>query len=158
MTGRARRKRRNETPSAARRGATTVEMAFVLMAFLLLVLGMLDFGLAVYRYNTLAQTARQVARQAIVHGSLANRLGTWGPGTYSGDAEEDHPIADTARPSLIGFDLSEVAIRTEWIDGDNDPDSLVRVTAEAPFTPMLTFLFGSPTYTLRSTSTMQIAH
>lgn len=152
--------RRQGPGKPGRRGASAVEMSIVVFVFLVLVLGMLDLGLGVFRYNTFAQAARQGARQAIVHGSMADRLGTWGPAPYSGLASDAHPIAAAIRPSLAGSDLSEITIQAEWPDGGNDvsEDHRVRVTVSGPYRPMMTFIFGSPTITLRASSTMAIAH
>jgi len=149
---------RRRTRSRDARGTTTVEMALILLLFLTLVLGMLDLGIGVFRYNLLAQAARQGARQAIVHGSLADRLGPWGPQSYSGRGDDSHPIADAVRPSLTAFDPSEVGIQADWIDGDNQFEQRVCVAVSAPYQPIMTFIFGSPTFTLQGTSTMPIAH
>jgi Flp pilus assembly protein TadG len=49
------------------RGQALVEFALVLPVIVVIVLGLLDLGRAVYSYNTLAQSARQAARVAIVN-------------------------------------------------------------------------------------------
>ncbi len=49
------------------RGQTLVEFAMVMPIILLIVLGLVDLGRAVYAYNTLAQSARQASRTAIVN-------------------------------------------------------------------------------------------
>lgn len=154
----------------ARRGATIVEMAVVLLTFLTLVLGMLDLGLGVARYNSLAHAARQGARQAIVHGSMANRLGVWGPATVgpfslsatppsivlpSTDAAD---IAAFIQPTLVHFNPVEVTVTVAWPEGDNEFGKAVTVTLSAPYRPMMTFIFGNPTITLTAESTMSIAH
>ena len=147
--------RRARKPS--RRGATIVEMAIIMVVFLTLVLGMVDLGIGVFRYNTLAQAARQVARQAIVHGSMA--VEPWGPGTYSALANDASPIAQTVQSSVSGFDLSEVTINVEWIGGNKVTENdHARVTMTTPYRPIMTFIFGNPTFTLQATSTMAIAH
>jgi Flp pilus assembly protein TadG len=48
------------------RGQGLVEFAFVLPIIVLLILGTIDLGRAVYAYNTLAESARQANRLAIV--------------------------------------------------------------------------------------------
>lgn len=143
-----------------RRGATAVELAIVVMVFLTLVLGMLDLGLGVYRHNLLAQAARQGARQAIVHGDMADRLGPWGPASYSGTAADGSPIALAIQPLLAGIDPAEVSIQADWLDGGNEftEEHRVRITVSTPYQPMMTFIFGNPTFTLQATSTMAIAH
>jgi Flp pilus assembly protein TadG len=143
---------------ARRRGATLVETAVVVTLFFILVFGILDFGLAVLRYHLVGQVARQCARRAIVHGNLADRLGTWGPGDYSGTGDDAHPISQSVQSSLIGLDSSDVQIQVQWIDGSNEVETRVRVTVTAPYQPMTTFIIGNPTLTLRATSTMPIAH
>lgn len=150
--GRRRKRQRS------RRGASAVEMALVLMVFLTLVLGMLDLGLAVFRYHVVAQTARLAARQAIVHGSLADRLGPWGPGAFSGTAADSHPIANEVRASLTGIDPSQTEVRADWLDGSNEFEDRVRVSVSTSYRPIMTFIFGNPEFTIRATSTMLIAH
>jgi Flp pilus assembly protein TadG len=49
------------------RGQALVEFAIVMPVIVLAVLGLLDLGRAIYTYNTLAQSARQAARTAIVN-------------------------------------------------------------------------------------------
>ena len=134
-----------------------VETAIIIMVFLTLVMGMLDLGIGVFRYNTLAQATRQAARQVIVHGDMA--FEPWGPDTYSALANDASPIAQTVQSSLPGFDLSAITINAEWLGGNEVmQNDHVRVTVTAPYRPIMTFIFGNPTFTLQATSTMAIAH
>jgi len=141
-----------------RRGATAVEMGFVLIVFLTLVLGMLDLGMAVFRYHVLAEVARVGARQAIVHGEMASELGPWGPASYEGPAAGSHTVSETLQSSLPGLDLSGITLKAEWLDGNNLLEDRVRVTASMPYTPLMGFIFGSNTIPLAGSSTMPIAH
>lgn len=54
------------------RGQALVEFAIVMPIIVVVVLGLVDLGRAVYSYNTLAQSARQAARTAIVNQNLTN--------------------------------------------------------------------------------------
>jgi Flp pilus assembly protein TadG len=142
-----------------RPGASLVETALVMVVFLTLLLGMLDLGLGVFRNNILSQAARQTARQAVVHGSLSSV--PWGPSTYGPvTADDNGAIATALRPYLVGLDPSTVTVQVAWPDGGNAPDQdcRVRVTVSTPYRPMMTFVFGNPTYTLSATSTMPVAH
>jgi Flp pilus assembly protein TadG len=142
-----------------RRGTSLVETTLVIVVFLTLILGTLDLCLGVFRNNTLSQAARQLARQAVVHGSLSSS--PWGPTAYGPvPANDTGAIATTLQPYLVGMDPANVTVTVAWPDGDNAPDqhSRVRVTLSTPYQPMMTFLFGNPTYTLTTTSTMNIAH
>ena len=49
-----------------RRGQALVEFALIVPIFILLMVGVFDFGRAVYAYNTISNAARQGARLAIV--------------------------------------------------------------------------------------------
>ena len=71
---------RRSTRRSDRRGASAIESAFALPVFLLIVLGALDLGLAVFRQHQVTATAHFIARKAIVHGSLPISLGlvSWG--------------------------------------------------------------------------------
>jgi Flp pilus assembly protein TadG len=135
-----------------RRGAVLVETALVLLVFLLLILGMLDLGIAVLRNHLVAEAARQGARQAIVHGSKATQLGTWTAGNYQA------PLRQFVLPLLPGIDPDTVAVQADWPDGGNDPGQRVRVTVSTSYRPIITLLFGSPSFNLSATSVMPIAH
>ena len=144
----------------SRRGATVLEMAIILPLFLTLALGMLDLGIAVFRYHIITEAARQGTRQAIVHGSRSNE--PWGPAAYSGTGNDAHPLVDALHELLFnsGLDLSQVTIQAEWPDAGNDPmeENRVQVSVSVPYHPIVTFIFGNPTYTLQATSTMIICH
>jgi hypothetical protein len=143
-----------------RRGTTTAEMAIVLIVFLTCVLGMLDLGMAVFRYHLLAEASRQGARLATVHGKLAERLGPWGPTgfTVSGD-DAANPLAAGVRPLLAGLEAGEITIEAQWPDAGNDPirDHRVRVTVRSTYNPVTLFLFGA-SISLQASSTMVITH
>ena len=55
-----------------RRGQTLVEFALILPIFLLLLVGIFDFGRAIYAYNTVSNAAREGGRLAIVDQTLAD--------------------------------------------------------------------------------------
>jgi Flp pilus assembly protein TadG len=130
--------------------------------FLTLILGMVDLGLAVYRQQVLSRAARQGARLASLHGSAA--LTTWGTGSIDVFANTSGtPIVDTlnSNGALNGLILSQTEVKVSWLDANNDPESernRVQVTITSPYTPMITWIFGSPTWTLSAASTMHISH
>ena len=145
--------------SHARRGATMVETAIIMSAFLMLILGTFDLGIATYRYNMLSQAARQGTRQAMVHGALAPPAMTaWGPATYTGTAGDGSAYAQAVSPMLAGFTLANVTIKLEWIDGGNAIQQRIRYTVTTTYRPMLTSFFTNTAYTQSAASTMPIAH
>ena len=159
---------RNSQPRPRRRGGVLVDAALVMVPFLTLALGMVDLGIAVFRQQVVSRAAREGARKVIVNGKAA--LTTWGTTTINSYATAQNvPIVTWLvsgdgqfyKGALYGLDLSVTTIQVAWIDGSNDPEAAsnrVRVTVSTTYQPMLTFIFGSPTYTLSATSTMSTAH
>jgi Flp pilus assembly protein TadG len=142
-----------------RKGVSLIEAAVILSVFMTLVLGTLDLGLAVYRYNIVSEAARQGARQAIVHGQLAApQMPTWGPATINTTASAGVPLAQAIHPFLVGIDPNTTTIHAEWPQNNTRPDSQVRVAVSVPYKPIMTFIFGNPTFTLTASSTMRICH
>ena len=136
-----------------------VETVIIINVYLMLILGTFDLGIATYRYNTLSQAARQGARQAIIHGALAPPLMTaWGPSTYTGTAGDGSVYAQAVSPMLVGFVLSKVTIKLEWLDGGNTLQQRVRYTVTTTYRPIVTSFFSSSSYTQSAASTMPIAH
>ena len=145
---------------AARRGAALVEAGIVLPVLITLVIGMIDLGLAVSRSQMVAQAAREVSRLAMVRGSLApSAMGSWGPTTYGPSAaNSSDAIAQAAAPRLAGLNAADVTLKLEWLDGNNQEESRVRVTVTTTYQPMLTAVFGGTPISLSSTSTVRITH
>ena len=142
-----------------RRGATLVETALVLLLFVTLVFGMLDLGLVVFRYQMLSFAARRGVREAIVHGEYAERVGSWGPAAISGTLDSLNPaIRDKLEPHLVGMDPQDIDVQITWLDGTNDFKKRIQVTLTTDYTPITTFIFGSPSFDVHASSTMPIAH
>jgi len=145
-----------------RRGGSLVEAIITTAALMTLMLGMVDMGVGVFRTHIISEAARQGARQASVHGALANGtglLGSWGPtdtGFILGNSG-DSKVAGML-PYLTGLDLSTVNIRFQWPDTNNNVESRVDVTVQTTWSPMLTSIFGSSAYALSASSTMPITH
>jgi hypothetical protein len=143
---------------SSRQGATVVETSLVLMAFLLLLFGMLEMGLIVFQRNAVSHAARQVARRAIVRGELAPpEMASWGPVAYTSPASAAGEIAEMVKPLLVGLDLDRTSIQLEWIDGNHRVEDRVRVTVTTLHSPLLLSLF-TDSWSLSGVSTMSIAH
>lgn len=54
-------------PRPGGHGQALVEFALALTVFVFLMMGVLDFGMAIYKYNGVSQAAREIARVASVH-------------------------------------------------------------------------------------------
>jgi Flp pilus assembly protein TadG len=134
-----------------------IETAFILIPLMILTVGMLDFAVGIYRHHILSEAARQLARHAIVHGQFADRLGQWGPSTYTGAADASNTIANTVRPYLVGIDPAAVSIIVQWPESTNEVEKSVRTTLTTAFHPLFTGWFGA-SINLRAQSEMKIAH
>lgn len=141
-----------------RRGTTTVELAVILMVFLMLIFGMVEMSIAIFRYHVVSQGARQLARIAIVHGELGPpEMNEWGPATYTSGANSGDEIPTAIKPYLTGLYLNQTTITLEWLDNSTELESRVRATVTTSYEPFVTFLFSS-NWTFTAQSTMQIAH
>ena len=141
-----------------RSGVTTVETATILCVLLLLLLGTLDLGIAVVRYNVLAAAARRVTREAIVHGAEAPpERPAWGPGDYTGTAADSSEIAGAALPYLPTINPADVAMSVTWPDGDHQEGDRVRVRM-AYVHHAIVPLMPSQLFNLRAECTMRIVH
>jgi Flp pilus assembly protein TadG len=146
---------------AVRRGAALAETAVVLGTFLMLILGLLDMGVCALRYNAVSNAARQGARQASVHGSLALSSwqgGPWGPAAINASGNASGvPLVAAVQPYLFTCDLDQTTVQANWLDGSNEPGKRVRVTVTTVYSPMLTFFLNN-SVALTATSTLTIAH
>jgi len=136
--------------AAAQDGQDLVEFAIVLPVLLLLILGIIEFGVLVLDYNTISNAAREGARYGIVHPLT----------TDSGDCVSPGPntIRGAACRLTAGLDLSRVGITSESLSGGSGLNPRIRVTAEYTTTLMTAPIIeavGIPgTFTLTSTATM----
>ncbi len=163
---------------SARPGAVLLEGALCILALVILIIGMLDVAIGVFRHNTISQATRHGCRQAIVHGEKAPtgwNGGRWKPGdddtiTITNIATDGSPQGEAIRPMLVGCDLTETTATITWLEssdqvaydfdsaGNPTPTRRVRVTITTTYRPVLTSIFGASPITLTASSTMQIAH
>jgi Flp pilus assembly protein TadG len=148
-----------------RRGATAVEFAIIALTFLYLILGIIDMGIAVMQYNSVAEAARTGARQAIVHGNTAQgdslyprKTTTWGPTSVTTTGNDGSEISNAIRPYFGGMDATKVTITLTWPNSTNSQDDPVTCKVSTTYMPMTTAIFGKLTINLSSSSTMRIAY
>jgi Flp pilus assembly protein TadG len=139
-------RRRGEHSS---RGQALVEFALTFVLFILLVMGVVDFGHGVFVWNGVAEAARDIAREASVH-----------PGTTLGDSPDVDAVVASHKDLLAGMadpTFQCVGIDGSAITGTCRPGDWVRVDVQAsyaPVTPPLLYLVGQ--ITLSSSSSIQI--
>jgi len=138
------------------RGQALVEFALVAVVFIILVIGMIDVGRAVWNYNALAEATREGTRYAIVHGSLSTDPSGPGSSHYTAPST-DTKVKGTVQQFATGLDPSQLTVQAQWLDGDNKSGSRVKVTSGYSFRPVLNF-FGTVSFSMSSSSTMNIAN
>jgi len=142
-----------------RSGASAVEAAIILTAFLMLVLGVLDLGIGVLRYHMACDAARIGARQAIVRGSMADKLGSWDSGSAASNITSS--VASFLQAAGVSSKNYTVSVTYSQDNKGNDlnaPGNPVTVTVTIAYQPVMTFIFGAPTINLTGSSQMYIAH
>lgn len=143
------------------RGATLVETAISLFAFLLLILGMLDFGVCVLHYNSLSSAVRIGGRKAIVHGSFAPpEFEAWDSASMAeGVKAAISPILNSQ-----GIKDDEITVTVTLTDGpdvgvtSNDPGDFAQIEVQVPYRLVCGKLLGYSQITLTGKTTMVIAH
>lgn len=131
------------------RGQALVEFSLAIVVFLILMMGVFDFGRAIYQYNGVAQAAREIARVTAVHS------GTDFTTTAGRSAETNGVIATQKRlipnlqdPTITCVDIDGTVIATHCIEG-----KWINVSIVAPYTPVTPLLGLTGTWNLFSAST-----
>lgn len=146
-------------PGGTRPAATVLECALTLPVLLVVLLALLDLGLAATRYNALAEAARRIAREVVMHGTLAGDFsGTWGPEEFSGTAADGSLLVQAAQGLLPLMPDEQVAVRIRWLDNDNTPRDRVRVELRFTHEPLLPVLLPWGALELAADSTMRIVN
>jgi len=134
--------------SGRSRGQAMAEFAQVATVFFLLLFGIMEMGVVVYRYNTVSMAAREAARYAMVHGpNSQNPAGSGSLPTVQQYAINFAPFLST----------SEVAVS---YPNDTNPnlknqhDALVTITHN--YTQQIPFISAVP-LTLTSSSQMLLS-
>jgi Flp pilus assembly protein TadG len=166
------------------RGAAAVEFAFILIVLMTMVLGILDFGRALYAYHFVSHAAKTASRWAAVNGATCgapsstcdscdnscNGTAPMNNGPASAGDIQDY-VTNLAPPGINASMLTTTATWTTNTDSptvctaavggigpyDNYPGCTVQVQVSYQFS-FLFPLVSNKTLTLSSTSEMVIAH
>lgn len=116
----------------AEQGAATVEFAIVSAVLMVVLMGMIEYGVLSFRRNNAAEAARFGARMMMVRGS------------QSGRALTEAQLRDTLRARLAVPNLS-VTLTYPDASPSTAPGKRVRVTVAYPAGSVITGLFPSVT-------------
>jgi Flp pilus assembly protein TadG len=120
------------------RGVAMAEMAVVLPVVLTMMFGVIEGGRAIFAYGNVAHVAREATRYAIVRGSASEgQIAT---------------ATDISNYAQTRSGISPITVTTTWLP-DNKPGSVVQVTVQHTYTPVIPVL---PSTTVSSTSRMVI--
>jgi hypothetical protein len=159
-------------------GQALAEFALVIPIFLVLMVGVFEFGRAIYYIQVVNNAAREGARYAIVHGSRSDELKTTGPmlgGTSHDPTGRD--VVDIVDSYATGIDPTALDVMVCWNGqpptpasapcdnasgdygpGNNDPGSTFHIQVSYTFQPVLSVLLPLPSFTLTGESTLVIQH
>jgi len=132
-----------------RGGQALVEFSLALTVFLMLIMGIVDFGRAIYQYNGVAQAAREIARVTAAHEGTDFT-------TDAGRSDETKAVIATQMnliPNLQDPVIKCVDIDGTVITGHCVQGKWINVYINAPYTPITPLLGLTGTWNLFSAST-----
>jgi len=131
------------------RGQSLVEASLGLSLLLALIVGTVDMGQLVYRYNGASEAAREIARAASVHPGSGNL----------GDSPEVASALVTQQalvPALVVDSFECLDIAAMPMAGTCHPGSWVRVTVSSTFDPALPLLMPFAPFVLTASGSAEI--
>ena len=120
------------------RGAFIVEAALIVLPFLLMIFGIIEFGVVIRAYNFVSYAAREGTRYASVRGA------------ESGVPASATQVSDFVKRQAVGLVASNMTVATTWVP-DNKRGSSVRVQVSYSM-PGVTGLILPRGVRMRSTS------
>jgi hypothetical protein len=136
-------------------GQALVEFALAIVLFLVLIMGVVDFGSAIYRFNGVSQAAREIARVTSVHPCAGSP-----PCTPGGSAEtqavidrQKAVIPGLSDPTFTCVDATGAPVAPKPCDFSKHS---VRVSITALYTPITPLLKLTGTWTMEGSSSAQI--
>jgi Flp pilus assembly protein TadG len=135
-------------PRDGRRGQAMVEFALALPIFLVMLIGIFDFGRGIYTYNGLSEAAREISRVTAVY-----------PGLVLGASQETTDRIAVQQGLTPGMSAPTFACLK--VDGTASSDlpctsgDYVRVTVSSVYQPLTMMGFGG-SFTLTASSSSQI--
>jgi Flp pilus assembly protein TadG len=133
-------------------GQALVEFSLAIVVFLILLMGVVDFGMAVYEYNGVSQAAREIARVASVH---------QGNVTFGSSAEITAVVATQQKliPGLSApsFDCTDVSGAAVALSAGHCPTTaFVNVTVSSQYRSSTPLLALAGTWDMTGSSSAQI--
>jgi TadE-like protein len=127
-----------------------------IIVFLVILMGVVDFGMAIYKYNGVSQAAREIARVTSVHPCAT-------PGALScapGGSAETQEVIDVQQGLIPGLEVSTPFPCVDQSGADSSPcdfsQDYVHVEVTAPYQPITPLLGLTGSWTMKGSSSAQI--
>jgi len=131
------------------RGQALVEFSLAIIVFLTLMMGIVDFGRAIYQYNGVSQAAREIARATAAHpGSDFTSNAGRSSETLGVIATQKGLIPNLQDPTIKCVEVDGTEITTHCVAG-----KWIQVRISAPYTPVTPILGLTGTWDFFSSST-----
>lgn len=136
-----------------------MEFALAIVVFLVILMGVVDFGMAIYKFNGVSQAAREIARVTSVHPCADPDAFSCSPGTSR--STETQAVIDVQKglipaledPVFTCVDDSGAPVAPDPCDFSRHS---VQVTIESDFSPITPLLRLTGTWTMKGSSSAQL--
>src|SRR5436309_15887760 len=154
----------SRTCSKHDRGQAQIEFALSILFVFLFILGMIEMVMLLHTYNTLADSAKEGVRYAIVHGS-GNASPSGSTGTASSPACTSANASSSAtnvQNAVLGYaqlsfhSTSAMNVYVCYFDGDNYAPHRVGVVVSYPYQPF--FGLSWPSLTVNAAAQGRISY
>jgi hypothetical protein len=137
------------------RGQSLVEFSLVIVVFLVVLMGVVDFGMAIYKFNGVSQAAREIARVTSVHPCAGPSPCAPGSSSETQDvvAVQKGLIPDLGDPTITCVDETGTPVAPDPCDFSKHS---VKVTITAVYRPITPLLGLAGTWTMEGDSSAQI--
>jgi Flp pilus assembly protein TadG len=127
-------------------GQSLIEFALASTVLFMTLFGIFGCGIAVFRYNMLANLSKEAVRYAAVRGASSN--------TSARVSTHQDAFRNWVRSRSVGLNP---AVSVTWPDGNDSAGNRVQVQVTSDFTPM-TLLVPHAVLHLESTAQLVIVH
>jgi Flp pilus assembly protein TadG len=134
-------------------GQSLVEFALVIPVFLLILMGVVDFGMAIYKFNGVSQAAREIARVTSVHPCAGATP------CAPGSSAETAAVIQVQKGLIPGLTVSQIiCVDNAGVQKSpcNFATDSVQVTVTSLYQPVTPILGSIVQWTMEGTSSAQL--
>jgi Flp pilus assembly protein TadG len=132
-------------------GQAMVEFSLAILVFLVLVMAVIDFGMAVYKYNGVSEAAREIARVASVYQGQ-----TFGHAEINSVVAVQKQLVPGLNSPTFTCIKADGSAQTMTSGGKCPADAYVHVEVTAPYRSVTPILGLAGTFTMKGSSSAQV--